>query len=76
LDELDARVGEGVGILSLANRLVLGARICIGNILDTEWGQVIYLISFTNGDKTFYVFHIYSAQNVFRKKTIETYDKR
>jgi hypothetical protein len=41
-----------VGILSPTNRSGLGAGICI---------------SIPNGDKTFYVFHIYSTENVFRK---------
>jgi hypothetical protein len=35
-----------VGILSLANRLGLGAGICIDNILDTEWGQNLLCISY------------------------------
>jgi hypothetical protein len=48
-------IWRAVGILSLANRLGLGAGICTGNILEP------------NGDKTFYVFHIYSTENVFRK---------
>jgi hypothetical protein len=43
-----------VGILSFANRLGLGVGICIGNILDTEWGQNLLCIP-------------YSTENVFRK---------
>jgi hypothetical protein len=35
-----------VGTLSLANRLGLGAGICIGNILDTEWGQNLFCIPY------------------------------
>jgi hypothetical protein len=43
-----------VGILSLTNRLGLGAGICTGNILDTEWGQNLLCIP-------------YISENVFRK---------
>jgi hypothetical protein len=64
LDELDARVGEGAGILSLANRLGLGAWICIGNILDTEWGQKPFMYS------------IYIALKMSLEKTIETCNKK
>jgi hypothetical protein len=53
---ISSRYGLIVGILSPANRLGLGVGICIDNILDTEWRQ-----------KPFYVFHICSAENVFRK---------
>jgi hypothetical protein len=63
LDELDARVGEGVGILSLANRLRLGAGICIGNILDTEWGQNLLCIP-------------YITLKMSLEKPIETYNKK
>jgi hypothetical protein len=59
----DARVGEGAGILSLENRLGLGARICIDNILDTEWGQNLFMYS------------IYVALKMSLEKTIETYKK-
>jgi hypothetical protein len=62
---------ESVGILSLANRLGLGAGICIHNILDTKWGQNFLLNGdktlLPNGGKPLYVFHICSAENVFRK---------
>jgi hypothetical protein len=51
-----------VGILSLENRLGLGAGICIGNILDTEWGQNMY--------------SIYIALKMSLEKTIETYNKK
>jgi hypothetical protein len=68
-------LSEVVGILSLASKLGLGAGTCISNILDTEWGQNLLPNAFTrwgqnlfsNGDKTFYVFHIYSTKSVFRK---------
>jgi hypothetical protein len=52
-----------VGILSLANRLGLGAGICIDNILDTEWGQNLFMYS------------IYVALKMSLEKTIETYKK-
>jgi transposase len=41
-----APFAEIVGILSLANRLGLCAWICIGNILDTEWGQNLLCIPY------------------------------
>jgi hypothetical protein len=54
--------------------------VCIGNILDTEWGQDLLPNEDKNllpdGDKTFYVFHIYSTENVFRKKPWKTYNKQ
>jgi hypothetical protein len=52
-----------VGILSLANRLGLGVGICIGNILDAEWGQNLFMYS------------IYIALKMSLEKTIETYKK-
>jgi hypothetical protein len=63
LDELDALVGEGVGTLSLANKLGLGAGICIDKILDTEWGQTLVM------------YPIYVALKMSLEKTIETYRK-
>jgi hypothetical protein len=79
LDELDARVGEGVGIHSLTNRLGLGAGTHIGNILDTEWGQNLL----PDGDKTFFrmgtksfMYSIYTALKMSLEKTIETYNKK
>jgi hypothetical protein len=70
---------ENVGILSLANRLGLGAGICIGNILDAEWGQNLL----PDGDKTFFrmgtkpfMYSIYIALKMSLEKTIETYNKK